>query len=243
MAENRQKYFLAEGVRAVDGRVKIALLIAYSIALLVAPSFWGLGAAAVLLVAVMLAGRLSVWRIARDASFVYLICAFLLVYHGATQGWSSGVMVVARIVLLVWASLALMALSTPTELADALRKVLAPLGRWGLPVRDFTTALSIALRFIPLLAEELAAVRAAQASRGAAFEGPGMSVRLRAYGGMMTPVFVGLFRRADRLAQAMDARCFGATEAPTSLAERGLTLRDGGVFLVGVIACCAFALL
>lgn len=136
-----------------------------------------------------------------------------------------------------------MMLSTPAELSEALRRLLSPLGHLGLPVRDFATSLSIAMRFMPLLAEELGAVRAAQTSRGAAFEGGGLVRRLRAYGGLMVPLFVGLFLRADRLASAMDARCFGASDNPTNLKPSAFTLSDGGALFLGLVICIGFALL
>ncbi len=229
-------------LRTVDARVKIGLLVAYSVALFCTENLLGLGVAAALLAAVASVGDVPVARLLREGAFAYLIVGFLLVYNVAASGWLAGIAVALRLLLLVWASLLLMALSTPAELSEALRQLLSPLGRLGLPVRDFTTSLSIALRFMPLLSEELRAVRAAQASRGAAFEGAGLVRRLRAYGGLMVPVLVGLFRRADRLAAAMEARCYGASGEPTSLVERRFSAGDGAVLLVGVAACVAFAL-
>lgn len=174
-------------------------------------------------------GDVPVARLLREGAFAYLLVGFLLVYNVAASGWLAGIAVALRLLLLVWASLLLTALSTPAELSEALRRLLSPLGCLGLPVRDFTMSLSIALRFMPLLSEELRAVRAPQASRGAAFEGAGLVRRLRAYGGLMVPLFVGLFRRADRLASAMEARCYGASGVPTSLDGRPFRLwRRGG---------------
>lgn len=230
-------------LRGLDARVKIALMLAYSVALFCAKGLAGLGVAAALLAAVALFGRVPLVRLLREGAFAYLIVGFLLVYNIVAFGWLAGVAVAARLVLLVWASLLLMALSAPMELSEALRRLLSPLGRLGLPVRDFTTSLSIALRFMPLFAEELGAVRAAQASRGAAFEDGGIARRLRAYGGLMVPLFVGLFRRADRLASAMEARCYGASGEPTSLDGRRFSFGDGAALLVGVAACTAFALI
>ena len=230
-------------LRTVDARAKIGLLVAYSVALFCTENLLGLGVAAALLAAVASVGGVSVARLLREGAFAYLIVGFLLVYNVAASGWLAGIAVALRLLLLVWASLLLMALSTPAELSEALRQLLSPLGRLGLPVRDFTTSLSIALRFMPLLSEELRAVRAAQASRGAAFEGAGLVRRLRAYGGLMVPLFVGLFRRADRLASAMEARCYGASGIPTSLDGRRFAFGDGATLLVGVVACAVFALI
>lgn len=230
-------------LRAVDARVKIGLLVAYSVALFCTENLLGLGVAAALLAAVASVGDVPVARLLREGAFAYLLVGFLLVYNVAASGWLAGIAVALRLLLLVWASLLLTALSTPAELSEALRRLLSPLGCLGLPVRDFTMSLSIALRFMPLLSEELRAVRAAQASRGAAFEGAGLVRRLRAYGGLMVPLFVGLFRRADRLASAMEARCYGASGVPTSLDGRRFAFGDGAALLVGVVACAAFALI
>ena len=212
-------------LRTVDARVKIGLLVAYSVALFCTENLLGLGVAAALLAAVASVGDVPVARLLREGAFAYLLVGFLLVYNVAASGWLAGIAVALRLLLLVWASLLLTALSTPAELSD------------------FTMSLSIALRFMPLLSEELRAVRAAQASRGAAFEGAGLVRRLRAYGGLMVPLFVGLFRRADRLASAMEARCYGASGVPTSLDGRRFAFGDGAALLVGVVACAAFALI
>ena len=230
-------------LRTVAARVKLGLLVAYSVALFCTENLLGLGVAAALLAAVASVGDVPVARLLREGAFAYLLVGFLLVYNVAASGWLAGIAVALRLLLLVWASLLLTALSTPAELSEALRRLLSPLGCLGLPVRDFTMSLSIALRFMPLLSEELRAVRAAQASRGAAFEGAGLVRRLRAYGGLMVPLFVGLFRRADRLASAMEARCYGASGVPTSLDGRRFAFGDGAALLVGVVACAAFALI
>ena len=230
-------------LRTVDARVKIGLLVAYSVALFCTENLLGLGVAAALLAAVASVGDVPAARLLREGAFAYLIVGFLLVYNVTASGWLAGIAVALRLLLLVWASLLLTALSTPAELSEGLRRLLSPLGRLGLPVRDFTTSLSIALRFMPLLSEELRAVRAAQASRGAAFEDAGLVRRLRAYGHLMVPVLVGLFRRADRLAAAMEARCYGASGESTSLVERRFSVGDGAILLFGVAVCVAFALI
>ena len=138
-------------LRTVDARVKIGLLVAYSVALFCTENLLGLGVAAALLAAVASVGDVPVARLLREGAFAYLLVGFLLVYNVAASGWLAGIAVALRLLLLVWASLLLTALSTPAELSEALRRLLSPLGCLGLPVRDFTMSLSIALRFMPLL--------------------------------------------------------------------------------------------
>lgn len=230
-------------VRALDGRVKIVLLLVYSVALFFMSGWGGLAGAAALLAAVVAVARVQPGMLLRKAAPVYVIAGFLLVYNGVADGWSVGVLVAGRVLLLVYASLTMMALSSSEELTWAVRRLLEPGRRLGLPVRDIACILSIALRFIPVTARELSVVRAAQASRGAVFHHGGLKERLRAWSGLMVPLFVGLFRRADQLACAMDSRCFGANDMPTTLDERRFRLCDGVVLVVGIALCAGFALL
>lgn len=226
-----------------DARVKLGWLLAYSVALFVAHTALALGALGLLLVAAARAAHVSSVRIVRDGAFVYPLALVVFCCHVVFQEWGSAALVTARIVLLAYASILLMRTTSSVELTVALRQLLAPLGRLGLPAHDFASALALALRFIPLMAEELSLVRAAQQSRGASFDAGGPLTRLRAGAALMMPVFVGLFRRADRLASAMDARCFGATMQPTQLIERRFTLADGGALFLGIVGCLGLALL
>lgn len=69
--------------------------------------------------------------------------------------------------------------------------------------------LSIAIRFIPVVAEEFTSIKQAQWSRGAAFDEGGFISRIKAYCMVLLPMMVGLFRKAENLSVAMDARCYG----------------------------------
>ena len=58
--------------------------------------------------------------------------------------------------------------------------------------------------------------------------------RVRAWAFVITPLVVGLFRRADRIAQSMDARCF---EPEVRRARpRALAARDACVLVAGICA-------
>lgn len=250
-------------VHQMDARVKVCLLAAWSVALLLARSWAGVGLAALALAAVLAASRLPAGRVLAAAAPVYAIAAFAVAFNAlsgsgeapplaalapaaplpaAAAGLSRGLLFGLRIVLLAWGSLVVSCTSTSTELTDALRSLLAPLRVLRVPVNDMATTLSLAVRFIPLTAEELVRVRDAQWSRGAALEG-GLGARLRAGAGMMAPLFVGLFRRADALARAMDARCYGAPGPRTSLGARRLGARERAALATGLALCVAVALL
>lgn len=153
-------------------------------------------------------------------------------------GGMRGLVAVLRIVALVGCSLAVAVSTTPTEMSDAVVRLLRPLARVGLPVGALGTVLSIALRFIPLVGSELQRIRTAQRARGAVFDEGSPLLRIRTWASVLTPLIVGLFRRADRLAAAMVARCYagaGAVQVP----RKPLEARDR---LVGALIALVCAL-
>ena len=170
---------------------------------------------------------------------VALVGSFGLVPAGLARGCFFAV----RIVLLVTASLVVTYTTTSTALTDALADFLRPLRRLRVPVDDIAMVFSLALRFIPVTAEEFGRVHDAQQARGASFTEGGLWERLRAWQTVLIPLFVGLFRRADALAAAMDARCYGAQPHRTSLHDRRLAGRSLAVLAAGLALCIAVAVL
>ena len=157
------------------------------------------------------------------------------------QSAGKAVLTAARLLLLFAASALFCLTSTSSEQMTGLRTLLSPFARLGLPVDDAATTLSLALRFIPLTMEQLRQVRTAQKCRGARLDSGSMGARLRANAGSFVPLFVGMFRRAEVLSQAMDARCYGCAKERASLAQ----WRFGGADLVAcalTLGVCAAAL-
>ncbi len=141
----------------------------------------------------------------------------------------------ARIFLILLASFVVSFTTTAEDLMRAFASLVAPLRRFRVPVDDIATMLSVAVRFIPLVAVELADVRDAQASRGAAFESGSLLGRVLQWRTVFIPVVVRLYRRADALGASMEARCYGFGQR-TSLGEGAGSPRQTVVFL----ACSAF---
>lgn len=272
----------ATPVHACDARVKIVLLIAYSITLFLVGSWWALGACAAVFAVLLGVSRVGLRRILALSIPLMVIAAFAIVFNAfsfdvvaassaapgglgaVSAGWLDGADPIAvagsfgfvpagfargcfyaiRIVLLVAASLLVSFTTTSTELTEAFSSFLRPLRKLRVPVDDVASVLSIALRFIPLVAEELGRIHDAQWSRGAKFGEGGLMVRLRAWATVLVPLFVSMFRRADALAVAMDARCYGAPGVErTSLSRRRITGGAAAVLVIGVALCVALAVL
>ena len=154
---------------------------------------------------------------------ILLLVAITFVYHVvfyrgespellSVWGWSIREAAVYRAFffsmrLVVFVSMAfLMTLTnSPSELAEAVAKLLRPLRKIGVPVYDLAIILFIAIRFVPILFDEFVAIRNAQTIRGVSFTGSLIS-RMKKITYVILPVFVSAVGRADDLAVAMEAR-------------------------------------
>jgi energy-coupling factor transporter transmembrane protein EcfT len=65
---------------------------------------------------------------------------------------------------------------------------------------------AVALRFVPVLAEEAERIATAQLSRGGGYSGKG---RVRAGVALTVPLFLRSLERAEALATAMELRLYG----------------------------------
>lgn len=101
------------------------------------------------------------------------------------------------------------------DTARGVEDLFSPLARIGFPARSLALTIAVAFRFIPIVAGEFESVVKAQAARGADF-GTGSRGPIRkakAYLPLIVPVTVRALERAESLAEAMEARCYGSGPA------------------------------
>lgn len=149
------------------------------------------------------------------------------------DGLMRGLFFCLRIILLVLICALLTFTSSMMELTDAMRRILSPLRRVGVPVDDIAMMVSIALRFIPTTTQEAHMIQLAQKARCADFDSDNVFARLKAWIPVLIPLFVRLFKRADDLAFAMDARCYGGAKR-TRMAEMPMTSKDVAMMVIGI---------
>ena len=142
------------------------------------------------------------------------------------QGINFAIKMALRFSLLVLGSSILTFTTTPTELTDALEILLKPLTYIKIPVHDLAIIMSIALRFIPGLMEETDKIMMAQKARGANLDSGNFLKKIKAMLPVLIPLFVSAFRRADELADALDARCYNASSKRTKMKVFQLKVTD-----------------
>jgi len=122
------------------------------------------------------------------------------------EGIARGALISWRLITVIALSSLLTYTTSPLSITRGLESLMAPLSRIRFPVQDFSLMMMMAIRFIPVLTDETDRVWKAQRSRGADLRRGGLRARSATLMSVVLPVFTGLFRRADELALALDAR-------------------------------------
>ena len=133
------------------------------------------------------------------------------------EGLSRAIYMAIRLICLVLGTSVMTFTTTPNELTDGIESGLGFLKVIKIPIHEIAMMMSIALRFIPILTEELDKIIKAQMARGADLESGNIFRRIKAMVPLLVPLFVSAFRRASDLARAMEARCYHGGDGRTRM--------------------------
>lgn len=137
-----------------------------------------------------------------------------------------------RISLLIVMSTMLTYTTSPTSLTNGLDRMFAPFKKIGLDFHTITMIMTIALRFIPTLIEEVDKIMSAQKSRGANFEQGSVVKRAKALIPLFIPLLFNSIRRAYELANAMTCRCYNGGVGKTTMNALKFSKKDFFVVFV-----------
>ena len=238
------RYYAADSpVHRMDARVKLTLLLVFiaaaiftqtpeGLVILIAftvafyifariPVRTALSSVAPLLLIVLLTAFANLFFVQQGA--VYFHWAFITITE---RGCYLAVFMGIRLTILLFAACLLTLTTTTLDITDAFETMLKPFTRIGVPAHELSMIMGIALRFLPQFAEELAYTRNAQTSRGARLSEGSLKERVAALKTLIIPLFTSVFRHAETLAGAMDARCYHGGPGRTRLNTPKVQARD-----------------
>ena len=181
----------------------LSLLLAGSTLFLVADWRWLVAVCAVVCLLYGFAGIgwRTLWEQFRPAVMLLGILLAVQLLFGEP---GEGIAMVLRFAALILLA-ALVTLTTRTsDMVAALERALQPLARLGIDPARISLAISLALRFIPVLGERVTQIREAQRARG-------LDRNLLA---VAVPLLVHCLRMADAVADAIDARSAAIDDDP-----------------------------
>ena len=159
------------------------------------------------------------------------------------KGVYTAVFMAIRIIFLIVSSSLLTYTTVPTQLTDAIERLLSPLKIFHIPVHTLAMMMTLALRFIPTLIEEVERITNAQKARGADFESGSFMDKIKALIPILIPLFISAFRRAYELSFAMSCRCYTGGEGRTRMKQMKLRTSDFISLIIFVLGVAGVVLL
>ena len=239
-------------IHRLDPRLKICLTIYFIVLVFCSANFLNLALVYGVVVAGMAVSRVPVkiyLKSLKPILFIIVFTSVLNLFYGTGEplvawgflkitrnGILNSILIALRIIALILISSILTFTTSPTQLTDAIERLLKPLAMIRVPVHEFAMMMTIALRFVPTLLEETEKIMSAQKARGADMESGGLTQRIKALIPVLIPLFVSAFRRAYDLATAMESRCYNGGEGRTKMK----ILKIGGADWATMVGCLLF---
>lgn len=226
-----------------DPRMKLITTFWLIVIIFICKNFFSLGVIALTAILAFIISRVPVKMMLKSLKPIVIILIFTAILNifytkggdvyfewwklsVTEKGVNTAIFTMVRIVALVMISSLLTYTTTPTALTDGLERVLSPLKVFKIKVHTLAMMMTLALRFIPTLIEEIDRIMNAQKARGADLETGGIVKRAKALIPIFIPLMVSSFRRAYELAFAMTCRCYTGGEGRTRMKQMKLGWRD-----------------
>ena len=243
----------------MDPRIKIVLTLGFVFLIFFCKNFWALGLmAGFLFVGMLISGVPMKMLIKSLRAILIIICitAVLNLFYIkegnllfpdtfikiTDKGLFTAVFMTVRIACLIIGSSLMTFTTTPTMLTDAIERLLSPLKIFKIQVHTLAMMMTLALRFIPTLIEEIDKIMNAQKARGADLESGNLIDRAKALVPILVPLFVSSFRRAYELAFAMECRCYTGGNNRTRMKQMKISFLDI-VFIIALLCIIAGVIL
>ena len=146
------------------------------------------------------------------------------------------VKLVCQLTSAILLALALSFSTPPSAVTFALEWFATPLTILKIPTTEFSMAVFMAMRFIPIFQQELHKIREAQISRGIDFQAGSVLKKGKRLLGILHPAFISTIKRSDMLAQAMSSRGFSPGRKRSHFPGSSISKADVLAIIV-VISC------
>lgn len=180
----------------ISTRTKMALLITGGITVSFTRSPWVLLAVIGAELALNAYARISLVTVLRQLASLAPLLAVVLIAHAWLNSWEAGLLVDLRIAALVLAATTVTLTTRMSEMLDQLEALMRPTRRLGVDPARVALTVSMAIRFVPLIAQKAHVIKEAQRARGVE----------RSLVALLVPLLIKTLQMADQTAEALEAR-------------------------------------
>lgn len=192
----------------LDPRSKYAFVASYSIILVSTHSFTAGLLYTLVALFLFLLSKLRLYLLWGSIRGFLVFLLLFNYFQIALNGIETAVLMTSKMISFILMVTLLLSTTPPEKQMEGLRKLLSPLRRLGLKTESGAVMFNIAVIYLPLLLEDLMRILQAQRARGPQYGRWNWVRRGRDMILLFTPLLLLAFRRAERLSDAMESRCF-----------------------------------
>lgn len=194
-------------IHRLPAGAKLGGLLLVTILVLALPGAWGALAAGAVGAAVLAAAKLPVWRVLKELRAPVVMLTLLFGFQAllAGGGWEETAVAVARFAALILLATLVTLTTRVMDMVELFERLFGLLRPVGVNPAKMALMLALAIRFIPLLGEQVREVRMAQRARGVE----------RNIAALFVPLLVKILTMADDLTAALEARGYDPAETGT----------------------------
>jgi energy-coupling factor transport system permease protein len=163
---------------------------------------------------------------------IIFLLAITMIFGGS---WYTAIITIIKIVLGISYTMILTYTTSKSEITYGLEQVFKPLSKIGVPVKQLSLTLTLALRFIPTVFEKTDKIMKSQASRGIDFKHTNLKGKVIAISSMIVPMFVLSFKKADAIADAMEVRLYNCNAKRTNYRFNKWSRIDDNIIIAHII--------
>lgn len=211
-------------IHQIDPRLKLIFIINIFILLFICNNILSYSIIIFFIMLMLLISKITFYTIYKNLKSIFLIIlvtGFLnlffidgtsiknfYIFNLTIEGIIVAVFISYRILLLLLSTSILTHTTSPIIITKAIENLLNPLKKIGLPIHEFSMIMSISLRFIPTLLDEINKIIKAQESRGMIFNDKNLIKKIKKFSAILIPLFFCIFRRSNELAVAMECKLY-----------------------------------
>lgn len=131
------------------------------------------------------------------------------------ENFNTAFAVFLRLILLALSNSVFLFTTSTGEISKSIEYLLYPLNFLGLNTRKFSFAISMSIKFVPIISQEIGKIIISQKSRGVNFKEKNVLKRIRNYSKIAAPLMRNILKKSDALACSMISRGYSLEKPRT----------------------------
>jgi len=192
----------------LDPRSKYGFVASFSVCLISIHSFTASFFYTLVALFLLLISKLRLSSIWVNIRGLFIVLILFNYFQIAINGIEAAAIMTSKIISFFTMVTLLLSTTAPEKQMEGLRKLLSPLRRFGVKTETCAVMFAIAVIYLPLLLEDFVRIMQAQKVRGPQYGRWNLVGRGRDLILLLSPLLLMTFRRAERVSDAMESRCF-----------------------------------